>query len=275
MSNEKVTSSLSELIERFSQDDVILQMEKEYQNVAAINIPLNKIDDNSFVNKVVFTKKIVNLLGKSLAEKGFFNPLVVRPKGDRYELILGRKRYFGAQKAGFTEVPVIIKNLGDEETLLMLLADTRDEREGNKVEMAYIYNALIKEFNYSQATLGNLSHQSRSQVTNTIRLLSLPDKVLKEVVMGTLSYGHARALLSLEPFEILDAVQTIHDKNLSVRETEAMVNRYHYKDKDYEQEIALITKSESQDVKVKPTSVTFEFATVEDKEEFIKKYLGD
>ena len=102
-------SSLSKLVKKFSQEDVILQMEKEYRSVASVNIPLEKIDDNSYVNKVIFSKKTVNLLGKSIKEKGFFNPLVVRPKGDRYELILGRKRYFGAKNINLAEVPAIIR----------------------------------------------------------------------------------------------------------------------------------------------------------------------
>lgn len=272
MSNENVSSSLSELINRFSQDDVILQMEKEYQNVSSVTIPLDLIDDNSYVKNVVFTKKIINLLGISLKEKGFFNPLFVRPKGDRYELILGRKRFFGAKKAGFNEVPVIVKEVSDEETLLMLLADTRDEREGNIVEMAYICQALTSKFHYSQTTLAKLSHQSRSQVTNIMRLLTLPDKVLKQVVMGDLSYGHARALLSLNQSEILEAAITIKDKKLSVRETEAMVKRYHYDDSEYEEEVELIRKSGANDVKIKTSSVTFEFSTSLEKEEFIKRF---
>ena len=199
-------SSLSKLVKKFSQEDVILQMEKEYRSVASVNIPLEKIDDNSYVNKVIFSKKTVNLLGKSIKEKGFFNPLVVRPKGDRYELILGRKRYFGAKNINLAEVPAIIREVGDEEVLLMLLADVRDEREGNIVEMALICNALSQKYNYSQATLGKLSHQSRSQVTNIVRLLSLPERVLKEVMLGELTYGHARALLGLDKFEIDEAV---------------------------------------------------------------------
>ena len=268
-------SSLSKLVKKFSQEDVILQMEKEYRSVASVNIPLDKIDDNSYVNKVTFSRKTVNLLGKSIKEKGFFNPLVVRRKGDRYELILGRKRYFGAKNIDLAEVPAIIREVDDEEVLLMLLADVRDEREGNIIEMALICTALSQKFNYSQATLGKLSHQSRSQVTNIVRLLSLPEKVIKEVMLGELSYGHARALLRLDEFEIEEAVKTIHHNKLSVRETEALVKRYRYEDGDYEELISLITKSNARDVKIKPASVSFEFDTVEEKEAFIKKYLSD
>ena len=266
-------SSLSKLVKKFSQEDVILQMEKEYRSVASVNIPLEKIDDNSYVNKVIFSKKTVNLLGKSIKEKGFFNPLVVRPKGDRYELILGRKRYFGANNIKLAEVPAIIREVGDEEVLLMLLADVRDEREGNIVEMALICNALSKKYNYSQATLGKLSHHSRSQVTNIVRLLSLPERVLKEVMLGELTYGHARALLGLDKFEIEEAVNTIHHNKLSVRETEALVKRYHYEDGEYETLVSLITKSNARDVKIKPSSISFEFDTVEEKEKFIEAFL--
>ena len=274
MSNDN-SSSLSELIKKFSQDDVILQMEKQYRNVAAVNLLLEKIDDNAFVSKIVFAEKTIALLGTSIAEKGIFSPLVVRPTGDRYELILGRKRYFGAKQAGLIEVPVIVKEVGDEETLLMLLADTRDDREGNIVEMALVFEVLQKSFGYSQATLGNLTHQSRSQVTNIMRLLSLPAKVITEVVLGHLSYGHARALLSLKTAEALDSVKIIHEKKLSVRETEAFVKRYHRDDGGYEKEALLIAKSGAQDVRIKTTAVSFDFSTSMDKEAFIKRYLDE
>ncbi len=220
---KKRAASLSELVSRFSKFDVIAEMEREYQSLNSKNLPLSLIDDNAYIKRVHFPKTRLEELGKSIREKGIFSPLLVREKGSHYELVLGRKRYFGAKVAGLETVPVIVSSMGDEEMLLILLADTRDQRESNILEMAYIYNALSTKFQYSQQILAKISHESRSQVTNTMRLLSLPDSVIKEVSSGELSFGHARALLCLSQEDIVLAVKRIHDEKLSVRATERMV----------------------------------------------------
>lgn len=220
---KKGNPSLSELVSRFSRFDVIAEMEKEYQTFSPKSLPLSLIDDNQYIKRVRFSKSRLESLGKSIAEKGIYSPLVVRRKGNHYELILGRKRYYGAKEAKLPSVPVVVADLQDEEMLLVLLADTRDQRESNILERAYLYRALSTKFRYSQQTLAQLSHESRSQVTNTMRLLSLPEPILKEVMQGELSFGHARALLSLSEEEILKVSARIHKENLSVRETERLV----------------------------------------------------
>ena len=91
------------------------------------------------------------VMAKGIQEKGLWSPLLVRPSGSHYELVLGRKRYYGAKAAHLSEVPCVIAEVSNEETLLMLLADTRDQREGNVVEMALVYQELSDRFSYSQA----------------------------------------------------------------------------------------------------------------------------
>lgn len=268
-----IKSSLTDLVKKFSKNDVIAEMEKEYLSVAAKRIPLSLIDDNAFVKKVLFPSETISRFAEGIGEKGLYNPLLVRPKGAHYELILGRKRYFGAKKAGLRDVPCVIREAGDEETLLTLLADTRDQREGNVVEMALLYSALSTRFKYSQATLANLSHQSRSQVTNIMRLLKLPEGVLSEISQGTLSYGHARAIASLSQDEIEDIVFKIHENELSVRETEELA-------KEYSSSLASPLPSLTADLKKvskaknvinKRKSLVFEFDSEEEKDAFIER----
>ncbi|MCR4562976.1 MAG: ParB/RepB/Spo0J family partition protein [Bacilli bacterium] len=265
--------SLSNLIKKFSKQDVIAEMEKEYLSIAAKNIPLRLIDDNTFVKRVYLPERQINQFAKNVKERGLFNPLVVRPQGKHYELVLGRKRYFAAKMNHLEEVPVVIKDVSDEETLLMLLADTRDQREANVVEMALIYKNLADTYGYSQKTLAQLSHQSRSQVTNTMRLLSLPDPVVKEVSMGLLSYGHARAILSLSDDDILKIVAKIHSDKLSVRETEDLARNYSKKSTVHEVD-ALIENSRANRVQIKKKAITFYFDEVEDKDKFIEMMKG-
>lgn len=219
----RLSPNLSELIEKFSQNDVIAEMEKEYQNAPAKLVPVASIDDNRFIAKVKIAKPIIDYFASTLREKGIFNPLVVRPNGERFEVVLGRKRFLGAKKAGLISLPCVIKEMGEEEELLTLLADNRDQRENNVLEMALICAALQKRFGYTQQTLASLSHQSRCQITNTMRLLRLSPELQEEVSLGKLSYGHAKAIASLEQEEMKETAKKIHELNLSVRETERYV----------------------------------------------------
>ncbi len=268
-------NSLNDLVKKFSENDVIARMEKEYQSQGGNNIPLSLIDDNSFVKKVKIRSSSIERISEGIMERGLFNPLVVRPSGAHYELILGRTRYFGAKKIGLKEVPCVKVEAGDEETLLMLLADNRDQREANVVEMALLYETLTERFSYSQATLASLSHQSRSQVTNIMRLLSLPEKVLMEVSDGGLSYGHARAILSLSDEEIEKIVSRIHAEKLSVRDTEELARQYASRlpspSPILNDNLRLITRAKS--VIAHKRSITFEFENEEDKNQFVNWVL--
>jgi ParB family chromosome partitioning protein len=149
-----LSPSLQELLKKFSKNDVIEEMEKEYQSVAAKKIPLSLIDDNSYFRRVQIPEDAIKAMGKGIEEKGLWNPLLVRPSGSHYELVLGRKRYYGAKAAALSEVPCVIKEVSDEEMLLMLLADTRDQREGNVVEMAIVYEELSVAFRLFASHLG-------------------------------------------------------------------------------------------------------------------------
>ena len=244
-------------------------MEREYASISSKNIPLSSIDDNHVVKKVSFPKEMIHSLGESLKEKGFFSPLLVRPSGTHYELILGRKRFVGAKEAGLKYVPCIIRDVSDEEVLLTLLADTRDQREGNVVEMALIFEALQEKYKYSQKTLGDLAHLSRSQVTNILRLLHLPDEVLTEVMLGHLSYGHARAIASLSDKRIMDMVRKIHKEHLSVRETEYLAKQIQNNDNHIPSLEKVKEKYNASSVVVKKKSVTLYFSTEKERDEFL------
>ena len=269
MPKKKANPSLKDLLNRYSQNDVIAEMEREYASISSKNIPLSSIDDNHVVKKVSFPKEMIHSLGESLKEKGFFSPLLVRPSGTHYELILGRKRFVGAKEAGLKYVPCIIRDVSDEEVLLTLLADTRDQREGNVVEMALIFEALQEKYKYSQKTLGKVAHLSRSQVTNILRLLHLPDEVLKEVMLGTLSYGHARAIASLSDKRILDLVHKIHKERLSVRETEYLAKQIQNNENPVPSLEKAKEKYPASSMVVKKKSVTLYFSSEKERNEFL------
>lgn len=181
----RIKDSLNDLVKRFAKNDVIAEIERSYAASSIKEISLSLIDDNAFLRRAPMPNESTAKMAKSIMERGVFVPILVRPVGSHYELVLGRKRYAGAKAAGLEAVPTIVRNLGDEETLLMLLADARDQREGNIVEMALIYDELSKRFDYTQKTLASLAHQSRSQVNNTLRLLKLPEKIIRRVSRGS------------------------------------------------------------------------------------------
>ncbi|MBO8425739.1 MAG: ParB/RepB/Spo0J family partition protein [Firmicutes bacterium] len=271
---KKALPKLSELIEKFSQEDVIAVMEKEYQSSPTRLIPSSLIDDTSFVSFVKVSEQTIEAFASGLQEKGFYNPLVVREKaGGRYELVLGRKRFLGAKRAGILSLPCVVLNVGDEEVLLMLLADTRDQRDTNVVELATICKALMDLFHYTQKTLADLTHQSRSQITNILRILSLPSEVLDLISLGELSYGHAKALCSLPPSQIGPLLRKIHDEGLSVRDAEALARDSKSLTESKEEKALLSRYNLCSDVSIQAKSVTFRFASTEDKRKFILKML--
>ncbi len=222
-----LSGSLSDLIAKFSEHDVIGKMEKEYQSAPARLIPITLIDDSKVLSTVAIPKKTVEIFAAGLREKGFYNPLVVCSTNNRFEVVLGRKRFFGAKHAGILSIPCVVLDIQEEEKLLMLLADARDQKEINVLEMALVCKALEEEFDYPQKTLAELSHQSRSQITNILRVLKLPQSLQRELAMGKLSYGHAKAIASLSEGEMVEVGEYVLTKHLSVHQLEDYLRLRH------------------------------------------------
>ncbi|MBO4541120.1 MAG: ParB/RepB/Spo0J family partition protein, partial [Bacilli bacterium] len=266
-----IQEDLSSLIRKFSQNDVIAEMEKEYANRPTATISASKIDDSPFLKRAIIPPKTIERFAKAIQERGIFAPLIVRPKASHYELVLGRKRFHGGKKANVEEFPCVVRDISDEEVLLMLLADIRDQRDANVVEMALIYEKLAKDYGYRQQTLADLSHQSRSQITNTLRILSLPFDVVDEVSLGLLSYGHAKAIACLSEDEIHELVKRIHRENLSVREVERIV-----KDSSLKKPLASEKCSALGIDKIEQTkkNLTLHFSSEEEKERFLAEFLA-
>jgi ParB family chromosome partitioning protein len=161
-------------------------------------------------------------LAVSIREKGLVQPLVVRPhEGSYYEIVAGERRWRAAQKASLHLVPVIVRSLTDQEALELAIIENVQRSDLNAIEEAAGYRQLIDNFNYTQDELGQIIGKSRSHLANTMRLLKLPDVVQALVRDGSLSAGHARALVGHGDAEAL--AQEIVAKGLNVREVEALV----------------------------------------------------
>lgn len=160
-------------------------------------------------------------LAASIADKGVLQPLLVRPMGDEYEIVAGERRFRAAERAGLTSVPVVVKELDDRETLEVAIVENLQREDLSPVEEARAYKQLM-DYELNQEQVAKAVGKSRSAVANTLRLLNLPERALHALDEGSISAGHARAILSQDEEDRLWAFQQIVSRGLSVRDAEAL-----------------------------------------------------
>jgi ParB family transcriptional regulator, chromosome partitioning protein len=165
-------------------------------------------------------------LASSITEYGLIQPILVRPRGDLFEIVAGERRWRAAQQAGLKEVPVLIRELTDQETLKIALVENVQREQLNPIEEALGYKQLITEFQLTQEQIAESVGKSRAVVANALRLLKLPDDVIDLLKASELSVGHAKVLLSLKESATQSnfAIRAIR-QNLSVRELEELVSK--------------------------------------------------
>ncbi len=188
-------------------------------------ISIDLIVKNPFQPRISFDEEALNELALSIKQKGVIQPILVRQKGDKYELVVGERRLLAAKKAGLSTIPAIIKDISDSESAELALVENLQRRDLNPVEEALAYRRLMDEFGYTQEEVAKRVGKDRATVANTLRLLNLPNEVLEMLKKGEISAGHARAILSLdEKSKQIRLAENVKQKGLSVRETEALVS---------------------------------------------------
>ena len=189
-------------------------------------LPLSKIDINPEQPRKTFDETALNELAESIKEKGVLQPLLVRPVKNRYQLVAGERRFRAAHIAKLKEVPVIIKDLSDKDSMEIALIENLQREDLNAVEEAQGIKLLMDKYSLTQEEVAGKLSKSRPAVANSIRLLNLSDKILSQLKDGLLSAGHARALLSVEDQAKREEIADLIIKNnLSVRETEKLVKK--------------------------------------------------
>ena len=186
-------------------------------------VPIEFLRANPFQPRHVFREEDLADLSNSIREKGILQPIVVRPvqgQADSYEIVAGERRWRAAQKAQLHQVPIIVKELTDAESLEIAIIENVQRADLNAIEEAAGYDRLMAQFEYTQEQVSKLIGKSRSHVANTLRLLTLPDGVRSLIEQGKLTAGHARPLIGLPNADVL--AKEIVDKGLSVREAEAL-----------------------------------------------------
>ncbi|WP_038055025.1 ParB/RepB/Spo0J family partition protein [Thermus amyloliquefaciens] len=189
-----------------------------------VRLPLSAIRPNPHQPRRRFSQEGLEELAASIREKGLLQPLLVRPKGEGYELVAGERRLRAAELAGLREVPVVIRDLTDQEAMEVALVENLQREDLTPLEEARGYQALL-DLGLTQEEVARRVGKARSTVANALRLLHLPEEVLQALEEGRISAGHARALLMLEPEDRLWGLREILDKGLSVRQAEALRER--------------------------------------------------
>lgn len=192
-----------------------------------VTLKISEIEPNRTQPRKEFDEQALSELAESISHHGLLQPLLVRPLTlGGYQIVAGERRYRASRMAGLTEVPVIIKELTDTETMEIALIENLQREDLSPVEEALGYKALIDEHGFSQEEVAKSVGKSRPAVANALRLLKLPDNIMEYLKDGKISGGHARALLTLENEELMtELADEIVAKDLSVRQVEKICKK--------------------------------------------------
>ena len=191
-----------------------------------LQIPTSQIKTNKYQPRTEFNQEKLNELISSIKEKGVVQPILVRKSQAGYELIAGERRLRAAKSLGLDKVPAIARDVADVDMLEISLIENIQREELSPIEEAHAFQRFVTEFNFTQDKIAKVLGKDRSTIANTIRLLALPKRIQDYISKGTITAGHARALLALPTEnEQLRVCNLIVKKGLSVREAESLVAR--------------------------------------------------
>lgn len=219
-----------------------------FSNENAIEkIAIEKLVANPYQPRKKFDEQAIEELAQSIKEHGIIQPLVVRKKGTKYEIVVGERRYRAAKIAQLKELPAIVKDMTNEQMMEVAILENLQREDLTPIEEAEAYQSLIEKLNFTQEDLANRLGKSRPHITNTLRLLQLPEKIRDLVNDGHLSMGHGRALLGLKnKRKIPEVAQKVIKQSLNVRQLEALI-------KQYNENVSRETKKVKKDIFVQAT----------------------
>lgn len=199
------------------------EIEGSEANKEDINfIEIDEIAPNESQPRKTFNKEKLEELARSIKTHGVIQPIVVRKQGSHYEVVAGERRWRAARIAGLSEVPCIVRELTDEQNMLVAIIENVQREDLNPIEEARGIRAMIEDCELTQDEVAKAVSKSRPYITNVLRMLKLPDAVLDMVSAGKLSAGHARAILSAKEEEQTEIAKHVETKGLSVREAEKL-----------------------------------------------------
>lgn len=199
-----------------------------------IKISVKKIEPNPFQPRKKFNQDSLQELKQSIEENGIIQPITVRQvKADLYQIVSGERRWRAFKSTSSEKIPAILKDYNDKQMMEIALVENLQREDLNPIEEAHAYNKMIDNFDMKQSDIAEKVGKSRSSIANTLRLLNLPPKIQVYVSRGTISMGHARALLSLkENKKQIEVAELIIEKGFSVRQTEEYITKLKKDKKD-------------------------------------------
>ncbi len=204
-------------------DAILIDNEEQKEQNGVSVVRISEVEPNPDQPRKNFENEPLEALAESISQHGIIQPILVRPKNGMYMIITGERRWRAARMAGLSEVPVIITEADDKKAAELALVENIQRKDLNPVEEARAYADLINEYSYTQEEIAKKVGRSRSSITNSLRLLELPETVLQHLAAGSISEGHAKVLLSIKDQEKLEkAAETVISRDLSVRETEKL-----------------------------------------------------
>jgi ParB family transcriptional regulator, chromosome partitioning protein len=196
------------------------------QGAAVRQVPLDLLEPNPFQPRSSIDPAALEELTQSIRLRGILQPLLVRPHpttADRYQIVAGERRWRAAAAAGLHDVPALVNEMTDTEAAAVALVENLQRQDLNPIDEAEGYDRLLTQFHFTQEALGQAVGKSRSHISNTLRLLNLPESVKAALRKGEISAGHARALLAHSAPDA--GLRDVIDRQLSVRQTEALASR--------------------------------------------------
>ncbi|MFD1019416.1 ParB/RepB/Spo0J family partition protein [Thalassobacillus hwangdonensis] len=204
--------------------------QKEEENIE--QVPTKACRPNPYQPRKTFRKEAIEELKESIEQHGILQPLVVRKSIKGYEIVVGERRFRAAKAAGLDTVPVLVRELNDEQMMELALLENLQREDLSPIEEAQAYSNLMRELKVTQEVLAHRLGKSRSHIANLVRLLSLPVPVITMINNGELSMGHGRALLGIkDDDQLMPIVERIKKEHLNVRQVEQMIAQINEKKK--------------------------------------------
>ena len=267
-------------------DDVEDAYNKELGNSKDLvrEIDLNRISPNPYQPRKYFNEKAIKELSESIKKHGLLQPIIVVEKDNDYMILAGERRFRATKEAGFDTIRAIVADIESENLRELAIIENIQREDLNPIELGIAYKELIEEYKITQEGLSEIIKKSRTQITNTLRLLSLTQHTKDLLVEGRLSQGHAKVIVGLDPSDEQTVVNTILGQKLSVRETELLVKKF--KSNDFKNETQKKTepkqplefsplqnklKSFGLKTKTKAHTITIEFENSESISRFLEK----
>jgi ParB family chromosome partitioning protein len=191
-------------------------------------VSIDSLLPNPYQPRRLFVEETLADLSHSIKERGVIQPLIVRPAADGgHEIVAGERRWRAAKMAGFSTIPVLIRSMSDSESLEIALVENLQREDLNPLDTAEAYDTLVKKFSYTHDVLAQRIGKDRTNITNHLRLLRLPDPIKEDLRQDRLSMGHARTLLAIDHLQTqLNLSRQVTKRKLSVRDLERIVQNY-------------------------------------------------